>query len=150
MYFMVFLLCLKPKLHYLFHVPECWEYWQSLLSCYGAEADHRDVCKIFRFAMDTPSETSIYHAVYQLFDAVEKCNTYEPVFLMEPLTPYNQECTLAGQTYTATHTSTRLQAAFGIIKAGDCLIWQTGDRREWEGFVFRTSTPCNPAQTGGV
>ena len=136
LYLVVFPSCLKPKLHYLFHVPACWEYWGCLLSCYGAEADHRDVCKIFRFAMNKPSETSIYHAVYQLFEAVEKCNTYEPVFLMEPLTPYNQECTLAGQTYTATHTSTRLQAAFGIIKAGDRLIWQTGDRRECGKALF--------------
>ena len=37
MYIMVFPLCLKPKLHYIFHVPGCWEAWHCLLSCYGAE-----------------------------------------------------------------------------------------------------------------
>ena len=107
-----------------------------MISCYGAEADHRDVCKIFRFNLRKPSTAAIYHAVYHLFEAVGKCNTYEPVFLMEPVSPCDREYTDGGQRFTATHTSKRLQAAFGIIKAGDCLIWQNGDRRECGKALF--------------
>ena len=151
MYIMVFPLCLKPKLHYIFHVPECWEAWQHLLSCYGADdfcfvpffpvpqrKGHRGVCRIFRFAMRKPSSTSIYHAVRQLFEAVGRYTTYEPVFLMDPVSPSNREYTAGGQRFTATHTSNRLQAAFGI--------WR--HTAVWEGFVFRTSSPCNPGHSG--
>ena len=86
--------------------------------------------------MRKPSFTSIYHAVRQLFEAVGRYTTYEPVFLMDPVSPSNREYTAGGQRFTATHTSKRLQAAFGIIKAGDCLIWQNGDRRECGKALF--------------
>ena len=58
LYVIVFPLCLKPKVHYMFHISKCWEVWQCLLPCYVAEADHRDVCKIFRFVAMNPSSAS--------------------------------------------------------------------------------------------
>ena len=104
MFFMVYPKCMKPKLHYLFHVPACWEFWESLISCYGAEAGHRDVCKIFRFNLRKPSTAAIYHAVYHLFEAAGKCNTYEPVFLIEPVSPCDREYLDCGVRFTVTHT----------------------------------------------
>ena len=116
LYFKVFPLGLKPKLHFLWHIPDCWAAWQSLISCYGAEADHREVCKIFRFNTKDPSTASIYHAMHELFEAVGKWTTYEAVCLIEPVAPCNQVCEVGGETWLVTHTSQQLQAEFGIIR----------------------------------
>ena len=106
------------------------------VSCYGAEADHRDVCKIFRFNLRKPSTSAIYHAVYNLFEAVKKCNTYEPVFLMEPVSPCDREYLDCGVRFTATHTSKRMQAEIGIINFGDCVIWNDVDTRQCGKALF--------------
>ena len=132
--------CLKPKLHYIFHVPECWEKWQSLISCYGAESDHRDVTRIFRFAMSNPSSTAIYHAVHHLFDAAARDKTYEEVFLMQPV-PCNKEFPVGGQRRTATAMSRQLQAGIGIFKVGDCLIWKNDGTRQCGKALFFLQFP---------
>ena len=49
-----------------------------------------------------------------------------------------------------THTSRRLQAAFGIIAAGDCLIWQNGDTRECGKALFSHEFNVEPRTAGST
>jgi len=130
LFIMVFPQCVKPKLHYALHIPECWEAWGCLLNCYGAEADHRDVCRIFRFSMKKPSDASISHALHGLLAAVQKWTTFAAVFLIEPVQPCNYEFEDGRERYIITHTSKQMQAEFGIIRTGDCVTWKIGEVRQ--------------------
>ena len=131
-YITVFPQCLKPKLHYLIHISECWEAWGCLLNCYGAEADHRDVCRIFRFCTKKPSDASISHALHGLIAAVQKWTTFAAVFLIEPVQKCNpaNEYEQGGERCIITHHSKQMQAEFGIIRTGDCVTWKNGDVRK--------------------
>mgnify|MGYP003324877957 CR=1 FL=1 len=137
LYIVLFPLCVKHNLHYLFHVPRCWYIWECLLSCYGADADNRDVSRIFRLAMRDPSSAATYHAVHQLFEAVCTETTYEEAFLMPTVTPCSEEFTVGGQKRcTATATSRSMQATCGIIREHDCMIWKDGGTRQCGKALF--------------
>ena len=124
-----FPLCLRPKLHYLYHVPECWREWQILLSCYGAEADHRLPCRTFRFAINDPSRTALAHHIQSLFAAVGQENTYREYFLIAPVRPCDERLTLGGRNCRITGTSQKLQTTLAIFSKSDCLVWQHGGAR---------------------
>ena len=126
LYMICFPECLKPKLHFFHHMPDLWEFWKALLSCYGAEADHREACRTFRFAISDPSRTSLAYAINALLETVETDSTYEEVFLFPPVHRCREEFVLDGSRCIATGSSSRVQATIGIFKKDDCLTWKHG------------------------
>ena len=118
--------CVKPKLHACLHVAHSWSFHLALLSCYGAEADHRPTCRVYRFALSNPSKTSMAYAIQDLFTAVMKPETFIECYLVPPVRRCNQELDFgfAGK-YVVTKTAKKLQTAIGILKTKamlQCLI----------------------------
>jgi len=44
--------CAIPKLHLIRHIGECWREHGTLLSCFGAEANHRATARAHRYSFN--------------------------------------------------------------------------------------------------
>ena len=49
----------KPKLHYAGHILDCWEHWEELISCFGAESKHKEPKQIMAFCYNQVAKTAL-------------------------------------------------------------------------------------------
>ena len=63
LFFRLYPQCAKTKLHALQHVVDSWEYWMTLLSCFGPERKHRLMKKVMQFSYRNAGKTTLAHSI---------------------------------------------------------------------------------------
>lgn len=125
--------CGKPKLHYCMHVIDCWERLGILLSCFGAESNHRYSADVFSFSYRKPCTTALVFDVRRLSQAIADGKTFQHTYLASNVKQWDEEtlvdlgdCGIA----RITSSSTELVGTLGRYFKNDLLEWQiAGDRR---------------------
>ena len=110
--------CAKPKLHYLWHVPQCIRRWGANLSCFSAERKHRRV-------KDIASHTFRHleqHVLGKLL-AEDICglkNTLKPTHLVSsrPIPWATPVFQLVDENVTAVRVATSAVISVGTVKVG--------------------------------
>ena len=121
----------KPKLHYCMHVIDCWRRHGKLLSCFGAESNHRFSTDVFSFSYRKPCTTALAFDLRRLFQAVCEPRTYKETQLAGTIASWNDYPTVdMGQLGIATiiGSSAEMVGPFGRYFKGDLLQWSFGGR----------------------
>ena len=121
----------KPKLHYCMHVIDCWRRHGKLLSCFGAESNHRFSTDVFSFSYRKPCTTALAFDLRRLFQAVCEPRTYQETQLAGTIASWNDYSIVdMGPLGIATiiGSSTELVGPFGRYFKGDLLQWSFGGR----------------------
>ena len=84
----------KPKLHYCMHVIDCWRRHGKLLSCFGAESNHRFSTDVFSFSYRKPCTTALAFDLRRLFQAVCEPRTYQETQLAGTIASWNDYSTV--------------------------------------------------------
>ena len=77
LYMQLYSHCGKPKLHYCSHVIDCWQRVGKLLSCFGAESNHRFSADVFSFSYKKPCKTALAFDIRRLFAAARDPTTFQ-------------------------------------------------------------------------
>jgi hypothetical protein len=117
--------CKKPKVHQGGHVNDSWEEFQVLISCFGAEADHKHPKRIFNFAYNDSCSTALHYGLRELFAGIADPHTFEPTFLGGKVHASDVVAQLgAWGTVTICATSLELVCPRGRIRKNDLLHWK--------------------------
>ena len=117
--------CAKPKLHYLWHVPQCIRRWEANLSCFSAERKHRRVKDIAKHTYRHFEQ----HVLGKLLaeDIAGLKDTLKPTHLVSsrPILWAVPIFQLVDATAAAVHIGTSAVISIGTVKVGD-LLWADG------------------------
>ena len=113
----------KPKLHYCMHVIDCWERHDLLLSCFGAESNHRFSSDIFNFAYNKATTTALAFDLRRLTQAVLDAKTFAPTYLAGTVASWAEALS---DTATLTGSSMELVGPSGKYFKKDLVEWVAG------------------------
>lgn len=120
--------CEKPKLHYCMHVNDCWAKHGVLLSCFGAESNHRFSKDIFSYSFSKPCSTCLAYDVRRLFKAALDVNTFAPFLLADAVATWDQDFVVQIETIGSAKI---VKSSTGL--AGPHYRYSKGDLVEWRG-----------------
>jgi hypothetical protein len=122
--------CARPKLHYCMHVIDCWERFGVLLSCFGAESNHRFSTDVFAFAYNKACTTALAFDIRRLTQAALDANTFTPTYLAGSVAKWaGEDLTDMGPWGFAklVGSSTELVAPRGRFYKNDLVEWVAGN-----------------------
>ncbi len=133
LYVQVYPECGKPKLHYCMHVIDCWQRVGKLLSCFGAESNHRYSADVFTFTYRNPCTTALAFDVRRLSQATAEGKTFQHTYLAGKVTHCDADTVVDlgdwGIARVAA-SSTELVGTLGRYFKSDLVEWHiAGDRR---------------------
>jgi hypothetical protein len=107
------------------HVMDCWQRWGKLLSCFGAESNHRFSVDVFSFAYNRACTTVLAFDVRRLHLAVCDTQTFAERFLAGTITSWEGQTLDLGTWGLADllNSSTELVVPFGRCYRGDLVVW---------------------------
>ncbi len=76
--------CVKPKIHYITHIPDCIDRQKCVLSCFAPERKHHSVKVVATHAFRRWNSTAMARQVYTLMQRVEVPQSFQPSFLKRP------------------------------------------------------------------
>jgi hypothetical protein len=124
--------CAKPKLHYCMHVIDCWERHGVLLSCFGAESNHRFSVDIFEFSYKKPCSTALAFDLRRLFQAASDSKSFEHTSLAGSIAVWKEmllvEIDGVGMANISA-SSSELVGVLGRYFKGDLVEWRAGAAR---------------------
>ena len=137
------------KLHALQHVVDSWEYWRTLLSCFGPERKHKLMKKVMHFSYRNAGKTTLAHSIRKYirslllphaFTAVHFCHKRYSVTGLPPIVLRD-----FGVCEIVEHGCT-IHTAFGKVKKGDLVCYQ--DVHGVKGIGFSLGFACVRLQFG--
>ena len=121
--------CSKPKLHYTHHINDNWEEFEVLMSCFGAEADHKHPKRIFNFAYNNSCSTATQYGLRELFAGVNDPNTFTRTYLGGYVHAGEMKAPLgAWGIGTICGSSSELVSPRGHVRKHDLLYWKEDGR----------------------
>ncbi len=124
--------CAKPKLHYCMHVIDCWERHGVLLSCFGAESNHRFSVDIFEFSYKKPCSTALAFDLRRLFQSAGDSKSFDHTFLAGSIAVWKEmfvvEIDVVGMANISA-SSSELVGVPGRYFKGDLVEWRAGAAR---------------------
>jgi hypothetical protein len=125
--------CAKPKLHYCMHVIDCWERHGILMSCFGAESNHRFSVDIFEFSYKKPCSTALAFDLRRLFQSAVDGKSFAHTFLAGSIAMWKDGLSVeidgVGRA-TVTASSSELAGVLGRFFKSDLVEWRAaGERR---------------------
>ena len=119
--------CLKPKLHYCKHVVDCWQRFGILLSCFGAESNHRFSMDIFSFSYRNPCMTALAFDVRRLFQAAKDSKSFQHTFLTGTVVDCDEAAEFGEWgNVNVIASSMGLATPCGHLSQGDLVEWHVG------------------------
>ena len=70
-----------PKLHYIKHVIDNWEFWERLISCFSAESKHKEPKQIMQYAYNRCWKTALAMEIRRLFRCLRDPLTFAAIYL---------------------------------------------------------------------
>ena len=121
--------CMKAKIHAQVHVPDFWELWKALLSCFGPERHHRIMKQCMSFSYKKPCQTSLAYDVRKWFKDVTSPTTFMPIYLAGTVRQGDYSLDLPGYPeLTITAWAGSLQCESGMLSKKDVLQWDIAGR----------------------
>ncbi len=121
--------CVKPKLHYLTHIPACIERLGCVLSCFAPERKHHSVKVVATHAFRQWNSTILARQVYTLMDRCERPQSFQPCFLTRPRPLAGTAGVFSSWGVTGdVISSVSMQTHLGVLRRGDLLCWEHSGR----------------------
>ena len=146
--------CGKPKLHYCMHVIDCWERFGILLSCFGAESNHRYSADEFSFSYRKPCTTALLFDVRRLSQAIADGKTFQHTYLAGNVTQWDDDTLVELGDWGVARiaaSSTELVGTLGRYLKSDLVEWQIAAKLHCNWYpVVILATFCTIFRAGPV
>ena len=119
----LYALCATPKLHYTWHAIMSWIKCGVLVSCLGAEAEHKQPKRVMQYAYKNCTKTAMSHWLRGFMGHLDDPTTFAPTHL--PLDAKQCDYTVTIGVHVAKILRHALQVAtpVGTFYKGDLLHW---------------------------
>ena len=124
-----------PKLHHMTHITDFWEYWQTLLSCFGPERHHKLFKQTMRFAYKTSTKTALAYDVRTWIRNLARPTLYQEVHLTGSIRDKNAVIRTDVGDLFVLQWGGSCNTKGGLLSKNDLLQFQVGDNANYVGFV---------------
>ena len=130
----------KPKLHYSMHCILSWILFGILITCSGAEAEHKMPKRIMHTAYNKCGQTAMQYWMKSFMENVTDSKTYSTMFLnnfCHPTSAAEKFVYVGGNALQVVRYSMEIQTENGIYHARDFVYWEEDDGRYCGGVAVR-------------